>query len=126
MTDFHGLPAAVLENELLRLEYLTTAGPRIVGLSLRGSPNLLADVYDMTAATPLGQYSFLGGHRLWISPESFEKSYIPDKTGLEVIQVPSGVKLTGAQRTGLGGAQKRADRNRGRPPGGPSRAFHHQ
>ena len=85
----------MLENEQLRLEYLTTAGPRLVGLSYHGSPNLLADVFDVTADTPLGKYFFLGGHRLWISPESFEKTYIPDNAGLEVMQVPDGVKLTG-------------------------------
>ncbi len=95
MTDFHGLPTAILENELLRLEYLTTAGPRIVGLSLRGSPNLLADVHDMTSDTPLGKYSILGGHRLWISPESYERTYIPDKSGLQARPIPNGVSLTG-------------------------------
>ncbi len=85
----------MLENEHLRLEYLASAGPRLVGLSYHGSPNLLADVFDITADTPLGKYSFLGGHRLWISPESFEKTYIPDGSGLEVAQVPDGVNLTG-------------------------------
>ena len=85
----------MLENEQLRLEYLATAGPRLVGLSYQGSPNLLADMIDLTADTPLGKYSFLGGHRLWISPESFEKSYIPDTAGLEVEPIPDGVKLTG-------------------------------
>jgi hypothetical protein len=95
MNYFHGLPVAVLENEHLRLEYLTNAGPRIVGLSYHGLPNLLADLHDKTVDTPLGKYFFLGGHRLWISPESLEKTYIPDKTGLEVTQIPNGVKLTG-------------------------------
>ena len=97
MTDFHALPTAVLENEFLRLEYLTSAGPRIVGLSYRGKPNLLVDVHDMTTDTPLGKYFFLGGHRLWIGPESIEKTYIPDKDGLQVEHVPGGVKLTGAR-----------------------------
>jgi hypothetical protein len=95
MTAFHDYHTAVLENAHLRLEYLTGAGPRLVGLSLHGSPNLLADVFDMTLDTPLGKYQFLGGHRLWISPESIEKTYIPDGRGLEVMPVPNGVKLTG-------------------------------
>jgi hypothetical protein len=96
MADFHGLAAGTLENEHLRLEYLAAAGPRIVGLSYRGSPNLLADLHDMSVDTPLGKYFFFGGHRLWISPESIQKTYIPDKDGLQVEQVPNGVKLTGA------------------------------
>ena len=57
MHNFHGYPTAVLENEHIRLEYLTTAGPRIVGLSYHGSPNLLADVHDMVWDTPNGEYS---------------------------------------------------------------------
>jgi hypothetical protein len=95
MADFHGLPTAVLDNGPLRLEYLAAAGPRLVGLSYHGSPNLLADMFDLTTDTPLGKYSFLGGHRLWISPESITKTYIPDQAGLEVEQLPDGVKLTG-------------------------------
>jgi hypothetical protein len=95
MTDFHGLPVESLENDHLRLEYLTAAGPRIVGLSYHGSPNLLADMHDMTSDTPLGKYHFLGGHRLWISPESIKKTYIPDGSGLQPAQVPGGVLLTG-------------------------------
>jgi hypothetical protein len=61
MNDFHGLPVAILENKILRLEYLTSAGPRIVGLSFRGSPNLLADAHDISCETPYGKYFFLGG-----------------------------------------------------------------
>jgi hypothetical protein len=102
MPNFHGLPTAVLENDQLRLEYLTTAGPRIVGLSYRGSPNLLADVYDMVWDTPNGDYYPLGGHRLWISPELPEKTYVPDKTGLTFKQIPNGVELTGAGEVSSG------------------------
>jgi hypothetical protein len=94
MPDFHGLPTATLENEHLRLEYLTTAGPRIVGLSYHGSPNLLADVHDMTVDTPNGKYHFLGGHRLWTAPEVPEKTYFPDDSGLQVETQADSVELT--------------------------------
>jgi hypothetical protein len=102
MDNFHGLPIAVLENAQIRLEYLTTAGPRIIGLSYHGSPNMLADVYDMVVDTPYGAYSMLGGHRLWIAPESPENSYVPDKTGLSVQKIPQGVILSGASETSTG------------------------
>ena len=95
MPDFHGLPTAVLENAAIRLEYLTTAGPRIVGLAYRGSPNLLADVYDLTLQGPHGPYLLLGGHRLWISPELPEKTYLPDASGLSLRETPAGVELSG-------------------------------
>jgi hypothetical protein len=102
MQNFHGFPSAVLENDHIRLEYLTTAGPRIVGLSYHGSPNWLADVHDLVWDTPSGPYLPLGGHRLWISPESLEKTYAPDKTGLSVQEIPEGVELRGASKTSSG------------------------
>ena len=102
MTDFHELPTATLENEHIRLDYLTVAGPRIVGLSYRGSANLLADVFDAATETPLGTYSILGGHRLWIAPESLLTTYASDKTGLSVRQIPQGVELTGASESSSG------------------------
>ena len=102
MDNFHGLPVDVLENDHLRLEYLTTAGPRIVGLSYHGSPNLLADVYDIIWDTPNGDYLPLGGHRLWISPEYPEKTYVPDKTGLSIRKTSRGVELTGASEAASG------------------------
>jgi len=102
MTDFYGFPSAILENHHLRLEYLTTAGPRIVGFSYHGSPNLLADTHDIVWETPYGAYSVLGGHRLWISPEVAEKTYVPDSSGLEVRTFPDGVELIGACEVGSG------------------------
>jgi len=94
MPDFHGLPTAILENEHIRLEYLTTAGPRIVGLSYHGSPNLLADLHDMTSDTPHGKFHFLGGHRLWIAPEALDTTYYPDDSGLQVKAQADSVELS--------------------------------
>ena len=102
MSNFHEFPTAILENDHLRLEYLTTGGPRIVGLSFHGSPNLLADVPDISWDTSHGKYHPLGGHRLWTSPESVERTYIPDEAGLQIKEIPNGVELTGAQEAGSG------------------------
>ena len=95
MSDFHGLPTAVLENDTLRLEYLTDGGLRIMRLSYLGSPNLLGDAHDISWNTPLGDYSVLGGHRLWISPEIPEKTYIPEKSGIKAREIDNGVELSG-------------------------------
>ncbi len=102
MQNFHGLPSAILENNQLRLEYLTSAGPRIVGLSYHGSANLLADVHDLVWDTPNGEYRMMGGHRLWIAPEVPEKTYVPDNSGLSVREIPGGVELNGASETSSG------------------------
>ncbi|HVM73046.1 MAG TPA: hypothetical protein VMT91_14885 [Anaerolineales bacterium] len=102
MPTFHEYPTAVLENDTLRVEYLTTGGPRIVGLSYRGSPNLLADVADIIWDTPYGPYYPMGGHRLWIAPEYPEKTYIPDHTGLSLKPGAHAVELDGASEVPAG------------------------
>jgi hypothetical protein len=65
------LPFDSLENEYLRVDYLTTTGPRIIGLHARGvKGNLFAETPDAHWPTPHGEYYLRGGHRLWIAPEN--------------------------------------------------------
>ena len=108
MSDFHGLPVGALENNFLRLEYLTTAGPRIVRLSLKGRQNLLAELPEASLETPLGTYHFRGGHRLWCAPESLPGTYSPDNAGVKVEEYPGGVSLTGEAES-TSGIVKRID-----------------
>lgn len=92
--NFHGLSARSLQNAHLRLDYLVEAGPRLVRLFLGASTeNLLADVHDFTVPTPYGDFSFLGGHRLWHAPEAMPRTYVPDLTGQIVEAIPDGVQL---------------------------------
>jgi hypothetical protein len=61
---------ASLANGYLRLDYLTHAGPRIIGLYAKGvEGNLLAETPDVHWPTPHGEYYLYGGHRLWKAPE---------------------------------------------------------
>jgi hypothetical protein len=88
--------AARIENDALRVEYLTEAGPRIVGLYLKGSElNLLGTAPSLGVETPYGTFNGIGGHRLWHSPESFPRTYIPDNSGLVVEKAPGKVSLIG-------------------------------
>jgi hypothetical protein len=102
MNDFYGLPTGVLENETLRLEYLKTAGPRIVRLSYMNGPNLLAELPQAALESALGTYYFRGGHRLWRAPEAIPGTYAPDNDGLQVEEFPGGVKLKGRPEAGSG------------------------
>ena len=64
------LPYASIENEYLRVDYLTTIGPRIIGLYAKGvEGNLLAETPQVHWHTPYGEYYLHGGHRLWVAPE---------------------------------------------------------
>ncbi len=100
MDDFHGYAVGHLNSELLDLDYLATAGPRIVGLHYKGSENLLAEVPGISHPTPYGEYHYLGGHRLWHAPEAMPRSYIPDQEGLTVSNIADGVVLDGRREPG--------------------------
>jgi hypothetical protein len=79
------LPSASIENEFLRLEYLTTTGPRIIGLYAKGvEGNLLAETSDVHWTVPHGEFYLRGGHRLWKAPE--DSFYNCPEEGLTVIE----------------------------------------
>ena len=79
------LPFASIENNFLRLDYLTTTGPRIVGLYAVGAQgNLLAETPDVHWPTPHGEYYLRGGHRLWTAPE--DPFYTCPEDGLSVVK----------------------------------------
>lgn len=68
--DRFPLPFASIENDFLRVDYLTSVGPRIIGLySKQAGVELLAPSFDMHWTTPHGEYYLYGGHRIWKSPE---------------------------------------------------------
>ena len=79
------LPFASIENNFLRLDYLTTTGPRIVGLYARGvEENLFAETPDIHWPTPHGEFYLRGGHRLWVAPENL--SYVGPEDNLSVVE----------------------------------------
>lgn len=88
------LPFASIQNESLRLDYLTSLGPRIVGLYVNGvSGNLLAETPEMHWPTPHGEYYLHGGHRLWTAPE--DPFYTCPEENVEVIKQGDTVSLRG-------------------------------
>jgi hypothetical protein len=79
------LPSASIENDFLRLEYLTTTGPRITGLYVKGvEGNLFAETPDVHWTVPHGEFYLRGGHRLWKAPE--DSFYNCPEDGLTVIE----------------------------------------
>jgi hypothetical protein len=99
--DFYGRATGILENQSLRLEYLLTAGPRIVRLSFKQGANLFAELPHVSATTNLGIYNFRGGHRLWRSPELMPESYTPDNDNVIVRQIRNGAALTQNVENGI-------------------------
>ncbi len=92
--EFHGMPTGVLENDVLRVEYLTESGPRLVRLVPKATgQNLLAELPDAAMETPHGEFRLHGGHRLWHAPEVRRRTYIPDNGPLTVTPIDHGVEL---------------------------------
>ena len=89
----------------LEISFLSKGGPRIVGLSLNGSANLLAEVPGKIEETSHGTFHFVGGHRLWAAPEEKPLTYLPDTSGLQVLEQADGFDLIGAPNT-VNGLQK--------------------
>jgi hypothetical protein len=101
VSNFQGLPTRILNNGLISLEFLAEAGPRIVRLSAFGKENLFADI-PTTVSTPYGVFFFRGGHRLWLAPETFPRTYIPDNDGISIEELTDGVRLHGSTETETG------------------------
>ncbi len=54
--EYYGLATRVLENDFARMEFLSTAGPRIVRFSIQGSQNnILAELPGLKWETPYGE-----------------------------------------------------------------------
>jgi hypothetical protein len=68
--DTFPLPFASFENDFLRVDYLTSVGPRIIGLySKQAGVEILAPSPNVHWPTPHGEYYLYGGHRVWKAPE---------------------------------------------------------
>jgi hypothetical protein len=92
MSDFHGEPTYILENEFVQLEILVNSA-RIVRLIPRGKSNLFADLGTAAIETSFGNFMLRGGHRLWHSPEAMPRTYIPDNEGGIFNTIPSGARV---------------------------------
>ncbi len=96
MTAAH-LATQAVENAHLRLEYMTGAGPRLLRLFAAGCErNLFAEIPHVSWETSHGPYHPYGGHRLWVSPEIPEHTYLPDDLPPLIETLPDGVRLTSA------------------------------
>src|SRR5258706_1338513 len=94
--EFHDHETIILENEYVQLECLVDAGPRIVRLIPAWiGENIFAEMPDSVIPTPLGDYHYFGGHRLWIAPESEARTYIPDDHGVAAKKMLNDLKLEG-------------------------------
>lgn len=78
----------------------TNAGPRILSLRRPGGPEFLAALPDSGIDHPeSGFLRFLGGHRLWRSPEIPMITYQPDDFDVVLTESDNGIDLAGRPDT---------------------------
>jgi len=97
------LPFASMENDDLRVDYLTTVGPRLIGLyAKQASVELLVQTPDIHWPTPHGEYYLYGGHRVWKAPEdSFyncPEDHVTVSAEKDRVTLRSGVDASGLQK----------------------------
>lgn len=79
-----------------RIRLATEFGPRIVGLSHEGGPQIFAVLDDDVAIDhPGGTYRFHGGHRLWAAPENAGTTYATDDHPCQVRRADGAVVVSG-------------------------------
>ena len=93
--EYSGYQCVALENDSLRLLITRSIGPRIISFGFRKEENLFADLPNIVTELPDGGvFHFYGGHRLWVAPETFETTYIPDDSPVDISPLENGLRIT--------------------------------
>ena len=90
------MPEDVVEIELgrYRIRVATAFGPRVLGLSCDGGPEIFASLPEVVIDRPdSGVYRFRGGHRLWASPELPPITYAPDDEPCSVTREDESISI---------------------------------
>jgi len=91
---FPGSDTAVqLSSGQAQLSIATAYGPRIMALHLSGHPNVFFTDDGTQMPDAKNGYRFYGGHRLWIAPETPERSMQPENEPVTVQQVDQGITV---------------------------------
>ena len=79
-----------IANDHCELLITLDVGPRILSFALNGKPNVFKVFKDQTGTSGEDLWMSRGGHRLWLAPESFPKSYFPDNEPVDYALYPNG------------------------------------
>lgn len=69
-------------------------GPRIISFTGRSGINHLAVLPGSGIETPVGRFSFHGGHRLWVAPEIPTTTHLPDDSPCRVDDLGDALRVT--------------------------------
>ncbi len=87
---------AELSNGLIDVVITLDCGPRIIRYGFAGEGNELCDDAPLTVPVEgeAEEWRLMGGHRLWVSPERFPKTYYPDNAPVDYDWVENGIVIT--------------------------------
>lgn len=86
------------------VEAIVTAdvGPRVIRCGFNNGPNLFGEFPEQAGLTGGEDWRIYGGHRLWHSPESKSRTYVPDNDPVTVAALLDGLRLTQAVEASTG------------------------
>jgi len=84
LVEFAGWPGCVrLTDGAIELIVTTAVGPRIISARRLGTENLLWVDPENAGRAGGDEWHSYGGHRLWLAPETIERTYVPDNDPVE-------------------------------------------
>jgi hypothetical protein len=81
-----------VKNGIVDLIITTDIGPRIIRCGFIGKENEFCEIESTMGLTGGDEWRLYGGHRLWHSPESRTRTYIPDNAPVRWEEIPNGIK----------------------------------
>jgi len=82
-----------ISNNIVDLVVTVDVGPRIIRYGFAGLNNELGEIRAEMGKTGGSGWRMYGGHRLWISPESRERTYEPDNVPVKWKEIENGVSM---------------------------------
>jgi hypothetical protein len=93
--EFKSWPNCIrLSNNEIELIITTDIGPRILRFGFIGGPNIFYISPADTGKTGGVEWHLYGGHRFWLAPEIFPRTYYPDNTPVSYTWDGETLKLT--------------------------------
>lgn len=83
-------------------------GPRVIRYGFTGEINELCEIEETRGVSGGDDWRIYGGHRLWHSPESATRTYVPDNNPVRWEEIPGGIR-TLQDVEGLTGIEKQMD-----------------
>lgn len=83
----------LVEHDDLELVLSQSVGPRILRFGLAGEPSVFGEHPRAAVTTELGEWKPIGGHRLWVAPESKPESYAPDNEPVEIEEEDDSIEM---------------------------------